>query len=460
MSIHAIESKLIDNKIFFVIPSWGNLLGYPTLGKYANHTVSKISKDLVIFLGGIECSIPTERGTLYYLFGLGYYYVTFELQSGIYITDQRQLTGLALSDFVYDHLATSKNISLETDRDVIVGEKLFKLPIDMSFKSENKITFIQGTLMRNLFIPYKDVFLEFMKEVQKPTSFQIEKNGHMILSTYWDYFNEILISRNMEERTKAEFLNDTAGLFDISFGVDEFLHDYLSPSEMKKINDIILELKVAYASIDYDPMFLYSIIENSSSLFKSNAFTFNLEDDRTYKKMPKESIFISAEDRLNNFVEWSSYHQRQTKEQLEATAISEKTRIYHPKKKKTLDKVEIPDFKRKDEEFELRTERHPFVEFKPLPFIPHNNVLEILLTLKRMVEEDYEIRTIGKAFEIGRDQIKKKVLHVNYLWNMSKYVNLYRKMKPNTGLSLNEKTDLLKNIKDWIKITHEKLDNL
>ena len=43
---------------------------------------------------------------------------------------------------------------------------------------------------------------------------------------------------------------------------------------------------------------------------------------------------------------------------------------------------------------------------------------------------------------------------------MSKYINLYQKQEPNIGLSLNEKTDLLKDINDWIKITHEKLNNL
>ena len=234
MSIHAIESKLIENNIFFVIPSWSNLLGYPTLGKYTNHDVSKISQDLVIFLGGTECAISTERGTLYYLFGLGYYYVKFELQPGIYITDNRQLTGLVLPDFVYDHLATSKNISLETDRDVIIGEKLFKLPIDMSFKSENKITFIQGTLMRNLFIPYKDIFLDFMETVRDPRSFQLEENGHMMLSTYWNFFNEILISRKMEDEVKAAYLNDTAGLNDISFGVDEFLNEYTARETIRQ----------------------------------------------------------------------------------------------------------------------------------------------------------------------------------------------------------------------------------
>ncbi|GAG87600.1 unnamed protein product, partial [marine sediment metagenome] len=60
-----------------------------------------------------------------------------------------------------------------------------------------------------------------------------------------------------------------------------------------KIKDTILRLKSVYSTIDYDPMFLFSIIENSSSLLKSSKpFSFNLEDDRTYKKMPKESIFI------------------------------------------------------------------------------------------------------------------------------------------------------------------------
>ncbi|MFW9782307.1 MAG: hypothetical protein ACFFFB_08500 [Candidatus Heimdallarchaeota archaeon] len=322
MEMQAIEKKLINNNIFFVIPSWSKLLGYPTLGKYANQSISKISQDLVIFLGGIEHAVSTERGTLYFLFGLGYYNVAFELRSGVQIMDNRELTGLILSDFVYDHLATSENISLETDRDVIVSENLFKLPIDMSYKSENKIAFIQGTFMRNLFIPYKDIFLKFMETIQNPASFQIEKNGHTLLSTYWNYYNEILISRTMEDKVKAAYLHDTAGLNDISFGAISFLNEFFSDLELEEITEVILQLKEAYATINYDPMFPFSIIENSAPLLKeSSPFSFNLEGDQTYKKMPKESIFISAENRLNHIAEWPSYHHRQTKEQLECTAI-------------------------------------------------------------------------------------------------------------------------------------------
>ncbi|MHA2392853.1 MAG: hypothetical protein ACXAEX_12975 [Promethearchaeota archaeon] len=324
MEIQAIEKKLINNNMFFIIPSWGKLLGYPTLGKYFNHNISKISQDLVIFLGGIEHAVRTDRGTLYFLFGLGYYNVGFELRSGIQIIDDRQLTGLVLSDFVYDHLATSECISLETDRDVIVSENLFKLPIDMTFKSENKIAFIQGAFMRNLFIPYKNVFSKFMETIKNPTSFQIEKNGHMLLSTYWNYFNEILISRNMEDKTKATYLYDTAGLNDICFGANSFLNEYFSVSELEEITESILRLKEVYASIDYDPMFPFSIVENSSPFLKeSTPFSFNLDDDCTYKKMPKESIFISGENRLNYIAKWPSSHERQTKNQLEATEIED-----------------------------------------------------------------------------------------------------------------------------------------
>ncbi|MHA2474294.1 MAG: hypothetical protein ACXAES_13800, partial [Promethearchaeota archaeon] len=107
------ENKLYPNNSLFIIPSWGDLLGYPTLGMYAHHQVSRIISDPVIFFTAYDYSIEVERGTLHYLFGLGYYFLKFELESGKYITDNRILTGLVLSDFVYDHMATSANVTLE-----------------------------------------------------------------------------------------------------------------------------------------------------------------------------------------------------------------------------------------------------------------------------------------------------------------------------------------------------------
>ncbi|MFX0030989.1 MAG: hypothetical protein ACFE8B_17375 [Candidatus Hermodarchaeota archaeon] len=461
LSTQIIERNLFNHNIFFVIPSWGKLLGYPTLGSYVNHNISEISQDLVIFLGGMEATLSTEKGTLYYLFGLGYYYVKFELQSGRYITDNRQLTGLILNDFVYDHLATSKNITLENDRDVIVSENLFKLPIDMSFKSENKITFIQGTLMRNLFIPYKHIFLEFMETVRDPKTFQINRSGHMLLSTERESYNKILISGDMTYEPKASYLNPTAGLHEINYGADRHLYDNFTELEIKKIKETIIKLKILYSTIDYDPMFLFSIIENSSPLLKSSkSFSFNLDGDRTDKKMPKESIFISAENRLNSFKEWPLEFKRQTKEQLESSAGQVKAKLYQPQEQEKLKEPKVLGFQKKEETFVPRTLKHPFIEKKPLPYIPNNNVLEILMTLKKIVEGNYELNTIGKAFDIARNNIKKKVLHENYLWDISKYANIYQRSEPNIGLSSKEKREILIEIDKWVKIAIDHSDKL
>ena len=72
------------------------------------------------------------QGTLYFLFGLGYYYSQFQLKDQNYILDNCPLTGIILSDFVYDELATSKPIALNHDLDVILNELAFKIPIYLS----------------------------------------------------------------------------------------------------------------------------------------------------------------------------------------------------------------------------------------------------------------------------------------------------------------------------------------
>jgi len=82
------------------------------------------------------------------------------------------------------------------------------------------------------------------------------------------------------------------------------------------------------------------------------------------------------------------------------------------------------------------------------------------MTLKKLVEENYDIITIGKAFDIARNNIKKKVLHENYLWDLSKYTNIYERTEPNIGLSLKEKTEILEEIDKWVKITVEHSDKL
>jgi hypothetical protein len=452
MSNNNTEVNLLDNFTFFVIPSWGNLLGYPTLGKYANHKVSKITQDLVIFFGGSERAVSTERGTLYYLFGIGYYYTKFELQSGRYITDNRQLTGLILSDFVYDHLATSKNITLENDPDVIVGEKLFKLPIDLSYKSETKRTFIQGTLMRNLFIPYKDIFLELMETLKNPQSFQIDKTGPMLLSTHWDFYNQILISSEMDHELEANYTSPTAGLNGIKIGAKNHLKSYFSQRELQYIQESTLKLKRVYSLMEYDPMYLFSIIRNASALLRSEILSSNFQkSEKDNKKRLKESILISAEPQINSFVDWPEQFRRKTKDELEESVVQVANKIYQPNEvdESTLS---FKEYRNEQYQFEIRTMKRPIVELKPLPNMPNSNTLDILLTVMDIVNKDYDVRSIGKALETARDYIKSMILHSNILWEMSKFANIYQHTEPNLGLSPKEKLELLEKINKWINL--------
>ncbi len=456
MSNNNTEGNLLNNYTFFIIPSWGNLIGYPTLGKYANHKVSKITQDLVIFFGGSERAVSTERGTLYYLFGIGYYYTKFELQSGRYITDNRQLTGLILSDFVYDHLATSKNITLENDRDVIVSENLFKLPIDLSYKSETKRTFIQGTLMRNLFIPYKDIILELMETLKKPQSFQIDITGPMLLSTHLDFYNQILISSEMDHELKANYTSPTAGLDGIKIGAKNHLKSYFSQQELQYIQESTLKLKKVYSMMEYDPMYLFSIIRNASALLRSEIASTNFQkSDKDNKKRLKESIFISAEPRINSFVDWPEQFKRKTKDELEKSVVQVATKIYQPNE---VDKIALPfkEYRNEQDQFEIRTMKRPIVELKPLPNMPTSNTLDILLTVKDIVNKDYDVISIGKTLETARDYIKSMILHSNILWDMGKFANIYQHTEPNLGLSPKEKFELIEKINEWINLIEKR----
>ncbi len=442
------EPSILESFDLFVIPSWGHLLGYPTLGNYSHQDVLKISQDFVIFFSAAECAVETEKGTLYYLFGLGYYYTKFELQNGKYITDNRQLTGLILSDFVYDYLSCSKNVNLEDDRDIIVSENLFKLPIDLSFKSENKRTFIQGTLMRNLFIPYKNIILEFMETLRSPLSFQIQKTGPILLSTYWDSYNDILITPEMYHEMK----NSTAGINEIIPDSLRHLKKYFSIQNLKYIEELLLKLKRVYSTIDFDPMYLISILINAAlKLGKEINLSSIQKVEKAQKRMPKESIFLSAEPRMNSFVEWPEKFRRRTKDEIERSVVQVKTRLYHPEEEDK-ETIKVDRFEREQKQFKIRTMKRPSVKIKTLPIIPTSNSLDILLVLKEIANQDYDIRSIARALEIARDYIKSMVLHSNVLWEMGKLINLYQKAELNEGLSSKEKLELIEQIEKWINL--------
>lgn len=248
--------------MMFIIPRWNDLLGTSFKGFYANRIVSNIHLDSVIMFSSLECSITEKTGTSYLLFGCGLYFLKFELDNRTYIIDQRELNGLLLSDFVYDYMATAPQVTLENDDDVIMNELAIKIPIDLSNKSPTKKTFIRGVLMRNVFVPYKEVILRMLEQGQKKGTYDIEQTGYKLLSSHPGNFNRILLSEAFRfDKSVKDYIKPTAGVSNIHFLADKILNEFFSPEELTTISNSISSLKNIIQRIKIEPGFLFSILE-------------------------------------------------------------------------------------------------------------------------------------------------------------------------------------------------------
>ena len=115
--------------------------------------------------------------------------------------------------------------------------------------------------------------------------------------------------------------------------------------------------------------------------------------------------------------------------------------------------MEIPDYTQ--EKFELNTLKSEKVEFKQLPNPPKNEIKQILLYLKNVIEENYAMKSIGQAFEIARESMRQigvssTTTQQKKIWEMSKYANIYLKKEPGFGLPINEKLELTQKIDKWL----------
>ncbi|MFX1268857.1 MAG: hypothetical protein ACFFAK_12925, partial [Promethearchaeota archaeon] len=314
------------------------------------------------------------------------------------------------------------------------------------------LTFIKGALMRNMFIPHKDIFLEMLERIRKEDSYPISSEGHKILSSHWDFYNQILVSEKMRAIADSSYLNPTAGLEGITFAADTLLEGTISQINLSIIEDNIKTLKMIYSNLEFDPMYLFSIIEQAGLILRSDLPPISSQRDSSTSKA---SLFVSAEDRLYSFISWPIQFKRKAKEPFVSPSIVEQPIIP--------EKIEIPssDFRTPEireielEPFKLDTLKSETVEFKPLPPPPKADINQILLYLKKVIEENYEMRSIGQAFEIARESARQMgvsatTLHQKKVWEMSKYANIYIKKESGFGLSEKEKGDLTRKIDEWI----------
>ncbi len=468
------RDRLILNNMIFIIPSWGNLLASPSNGIYVNQEVTKILTDIVIFFAGSECAVETEKGTVYYIFGLGYYYTKFEVQAkgdlsrGNYITDNRLLTTLVLSDFVYDQLAKSRKITLEDDRDVIIAEDIIKIPTDLSFKTENQQTFIKGAIMRNVFIPNKEIILNFMKEIQNPENFDLESRGHFILSAHRDNYNKILVSENLKAFLPGGYTSDTAGITEIIGGADELMTKTLSPVELGKIRELIPQLKRIYSTLQFDPIYPYSILENVSMVLKSETIPISMREGIKKGLLQKESVLFSAEPNITKMVSWPKEIERVERvKEIKVVAqppkefyakpepkISASSAVNNAARESILKNYREP---LKDEEkFVLRTVKSETVATKPLPTPPAGDIEEIFLYVKYVIEENFDMRSFSKACGLARDNLRKILLQSDFMWELSKWERLYQTKPANLTLPPKDVKELLEKLDKEIQGIQEK----
>jgi chemotaxis protein histidine kinase CheA len=325
--------------------------------------------------------------------------------------------------------------------------------VDLTFKAEGRQTLIKGAIMRNLFIPHKDIFLDFMDKIRNRENFNLAGNGHMLLSGCRDFFNKIIVSERMKIPSPGVYLNSTAGLDEIIYGVDEFLNKLLSPIELQKIEDIITNLKKTYAALEYDPIYPYSILQNVSKVLKSESPPLSLlESSSTSTSYSKKSILYSAESRISSFVGWPNEFPRVVKNEVKIRpAVIESTEDPYQN-----EIASIKDYReplREQKEFKLRIDKSENVKVKSLPLPPTDDIEKILLYVKQVIEQDFDMPSIGRALGLARDSIKNlyPVEYSTIKWELSKWANIYEKKEHFLGLPIRDKEDLLKGVGKWLK---------
>lgn len=454
-----------------IIPSWGKLLGYPTLGKYKNQKITNISSDPVIFLSNYESSITEINETRHYLFGIGFYYTKFQIGDEKYIIDYRHLTGLCLSDFVHQYMLESEDISLINNRDFILKESIYKFPLEFSTNlPTNQKSFVKGILTREIFIPYKEILTKFTELLQNDPYFQFNSSHHQLLLATHDYYNTFYISNKSSPEHQKAYLQSTAGITHLATGADFILQKQFNPEELELIHSQILELESSFRKKEYiptDPLSFFEAaaqeIRTSFSQSKIEASAPNTASILTRADL-KPGIFVTSPE-YSDSIPWASDHPRKTLESWGITQMAHTIRptaLTESKVEKTSESLK--NYRRGPTQntvnFELKINQKPRVASRSLPRMPEDTVKAILLFLQQIITEDYEASQIGDAFGIARDRIRKLAFHTDYIWELSKISNRFQKEEPEIGLNSKEKESVLLKVNEWIEIieTEERLE--
>ena len=457
------EKRIFTSNNLWIVPSWGKMLGYPILGMYKNHKITDIHSDSVVFLSIMECTIKNGYETCHYIFGVGYYYVKFQIDQGKYIIDKRPLTALQIPEFLNQFLKKSKNITFMEETDIILKELIYKIPLSLDQKTDTQKTFLKGTLNREIFVPYKEIIVDFVNHIQQNIDTEYPIIHHRILSADKANFNQILISDQLQDKFKLEYMESTAGLNGISTEAKKILEKDFSFMELAYIEKLLKRQEQIFSKIQFNPMYPFSLIENSDILLTQRKQSDPITPTGISLLSPLEiqKGLIQTEQIFSMDAPWPVEFPRKT---LEAWGMS-KQKDAKPQIALTMQKQAqlspeyqkmLTNYKQGPTEsistFQFGFQKKPRVEQRILPPMPTDSIKMMLLFLERLILEDYEMIEIGRAFGEVRDKIKDQKLHTDYIWNMSKIANSLQKEKFGLGLNPKDKERYLEDVRSWIQV--------
>lgn len=166
-------------------------------------------------------------------------------------------------------------------------------------------------------------------------------------------------------------------------------------------------------------------------------------------KIPKQSFFLTAEERKNEYAIWPPSIKRKEfgdKEPsiIEIPSVTEATKKVGPEKP-TIPESYIP----KGDKFELRIFEKKLAEDRTLPPMPTDEPFTILNYLEQLVKSNYEMRKMADLFDEGRKNIEKTMFYTDFLSEMSKIADMLRKADPELTLNKYNREHILKKISNW-----------
>ena len=103
------------------------------------------------------------------------------------------------------------------------------------------------------------------------------------------------------------------------------------------------------------------------------------------------------------------------------------------------------------ETFEFSKMQKTIVQEKDLPPTPENEFESIFTFLEDVISQNYDMRSVGNAFETARVIVQKMDRQSKYIWQLSKYMNKYILKEPGVGLSEHEKQTVYNDVDLWLK---------